>query len=137
MIACFDCHLGFDSDEERNQFYAKKQVPPLIARIRKVFDKPPLEVLAGALLPHPELDDHTKKFFDAYDQFLGMLSDDTTLIKGLTIREHLDKLSLAELNDPIAKQSREIAHNFMDAIRAIFLTRDTRLGILTIEYGVF
>jgi predicted nucleotidyltransferase len=137
MIACFDCHLGFGSDEERKEFYTTKQVPALIARMRTVFDKPPLEVLAGALLPHPELDLHSKKLFDSYDEFLSMLSDETPLENGLTIRKHLDKLTVDQLSDPVAKHSREVAHNFMDAIRILFLTRETDLGILTIKYGVF
>ena len=57
MIACFDCHLGFANDKERAAFYQAKQVQPVIDRVHTILRKPPLERVAGALLPYRELDD--------------------------------------------------------------------------------
>jgi predicted nucleotidyltransferase len=130
MIACFECHLGFGSDEERVAFYQTKQVQPVIDRVYTVLSKPPLEIVAAALLPHPALDRASKGFFDAYNEFLAMLSD-------AEIREQLKTLPLDRLDEPVASRYREVAHRYMDAIGAIFLNPANELGKLTIEYGVF
>ena len=130
MIACFECHLGFNSEEERNEFYKGHQVQPVIDLVHSVLSKPPLEIVASALLKDASLDHSSKQFFDAYDEFLAMLSDKE-------IREHLKKLPVSQLDDSIAKRYRTVAHTSMDAVRAIFLNRSNKLGELTIEYGVF
>ncbi len=130
MIACFECHLAFSTDEERRTFYDPEHVELAVDLVYKVLRKPPLEILASALLKHESLDQQSKILFDAYDEFLEMLTDEK-------IREHLKKLPVSELNDPLAKRYREVAHRSMDAIREIFLDRSNILGLLTIEYGVF
>ncbi len=50
MIACYECHLGFSSQEERQEFYSTKQVQSVIERLLIVLSKPPLEIIATALL---------------------------------------------------------------------------------------
>ena len=138
MVACFECHTGFSTPEERISFYASRQVQPLIERLRKVLDKSPLEIIAAALLPHQELYGHTKDLFTAYDRFLAMLADETPQTYGNSIREHLDSLPIEMLGeDEISARGREISHSFRDAIKAIFLSPANELGRLTIEYGVF
>jgi hypothetical protein len=138
MIACFECHFGFASKEERQDFYSIKQVQAVIERLRVVLMKPPLEIVAYALLRDPSLDPHSKQLFDSYDEFLGMLADDTPSCEGRTIREHLDKLSVEKLgSDETASRGREISHRYRDAIGAIFLSEKNELGRMTIEYGVF
>lgn len=138
MITCFECHFGFDSDDARKSFYSPKQVQGLIQRLMSILAKPPLEIIAAALLRDPTLDTHSKQLFDSYDEFLGMLADETTLIAGKTIRKHLDDLSVDLLgSDETATRGREISHRFRDAIAAIFLTDKNELGKMTIEYGVF
>jgi predicted nucleotidyltransferase len=130
MIACFDCHLGFASDAERTEFYKTKQVQPVIERLHRVLSKPPIEIVAAALCQDPTLDRYSKALFDAYNEFLEMLAD-------VTIREQLKTLPLDKLDAPIAARYRSVAHNFMEAIAAVFLQRSNKLGVLTIEYGVF
>jgi hypothetical protein len=130
MIACFECHLGFDSDEARNAFYKDQQVQRVIDLVHSVLSKPPLEILASALLRDATLDVFSKQYFDAYDEFLEMLSDEKT-------RDHLKKLPVSQLEDPVAKRYRAVAHRSMDAVTGIFLNRSNKLGELTIEYGVF
>ncbi len=138
MIACFECHTGFVSPQERAEFYATKRVNAVIKLLRSVLSRPPLEIIATTLLRHPDLDTHAKKLFDAYDEFLGMLADDHCLPNGKTIREHLDTLPVDQLgSDEIASRGRDVSHRFRDAIRSIFLTDSNILGQLTIEYGVF
>jgi predicted nucleotidyltransferase len=113
MLACFECQIGFTTSEERTAFYQTKQVEPVIDRVRTVLDKSPLEIVAGSLLPYPYLDAANKSFFDAYNEFLEMLADPV-------IRERLRTLPVDELNDPVAIRYRNVAHRYMEAIRAIF-----------------
>lgn len=138
MVACFECHTRFESQEERGEFYSEKHVHAVIGHLRSVLSKPPLEVIASALLKQSALDGHTKQLFDAYDEFLGMLADERLLENGNTIRKHLDALPVADLgSDKVASRGREISHRFRDAIQSIFLADGNILGRLTIEYGVF
>lgn len=130
MLACFECHLDFASDEERKFFYEQKRVQPVIDRVQAVLSKTPLEIVASVLLRYDTLDASSRKFFDAYNQFLAMLADPE-------IREQLKKLPLYRLDEPVASRYRSVANEFMEAIRAIFLDSANPLGELTIEYGVF
>lgn len=138
MITCCECHSGFESEEVRKDFYATKHVQGVIQRLTKVLTKPPLEILASALIRDSALDIHSKQLFDSYDEFLGMLADETPSCNGKTIRKHLDELPVELLgSDPTATKGRDISHRFRDAIAAIFLTDKNDLGKMTIEYGVF
>lgn len=138
MLSCFDCHTRFKDQQERAEFYQRKPVEAVINRLRVVLSQPPLEILASSLAPYTAFDSSIKKLFTAYDEFIGMLADETHLSSGKNKREHLDTLPVEKIEgDPVAKEARDISHRFRDAITEIFLTRDTELGKLTIEYGVF
>jgi predicted nucleotidyltransferase len=138
MLVCFDCHTRFGTQAERRDFYTKKPVEAVIDRLREVLARPPLEVLAQALLPYGLFDESIKQLFTAYDDFVGMLADENLLANGLTKRKHLDVLRVEEIeNDPVASEAREISHRFRDSVSELFLTKDTELGRLTLEYGVF
>jgi predicted nucleotidyltransferase len=131
MLACFDCHTRFRDSQERSNFYKEKPVEAVIARLRQVLALPPLEIVASSLRDYTAYDSSIRKLFTAYNSFIGMLADETK-------RDHLDKLSVDSIaGDLIAGEAREISHQFRDAISEIFLTNDTELGKLTIEYGVF
>ena len=138
MIACFECHLGFKSDEERAVFYADRPVQGVINLLRGVLSKSPLEILASSLLRYSPDTEANRNLFAAYDEFLGMLADERKDADGRTIREHLDWLPVERLgSDPTATHGRDVSHKFRNAIAQIFLTDQTELGRLTIEYGVF
>ena len=138
MVACFDCHTLFTSSEERQDFYREKPLEAVVSRLRSVLIQPPLEIIASSLLLYPEYDGSIRKLFTAYDGFIGMLADETLLPNGLTKRTHLDTLDVSKIEgDPTATEARDLSHRFRDAIGEIFLTPDTQLGRLTIEYGVF
>lgn len=131
MIACFECHLCFESDEERTSFYQVKQVPALIDKLQKVLSQTPLNILATGLLRYEQLDAFSKKLLDAYEDFLILLNESES-------RRRLEEMSVdALMDDPVAQRARAISHQFQDAIRQIFLTPDTDLGKMTIEFGVF
>ncbi len=138
MISCFECHLHFQSDEERSVFYKSQSVQSVIDLLRSKLARSPLENVASVLLRHsPDVIANTR-LFTAYDNFLGMLSDETRDAQERTIREHLDRLPVEMLGkDSVAEKGREVSHEFRDAISKIFLTTQTLLGRMTIEYGVF
>lgn len=131
MLLCFDCHTRFESQDERREFYRGKPVDAVINRLREVLIHPPLEILAEALLAYPSYDCSIKQLFTAYDEFVGMLADEAK-------REHLNTLHVDQIDgDSVAGEARDISHRFRDAISDLFLTKETELGRLTLEYGVF
>ena len=57
---------------------------------------------------------------------------------GKTKRDHLEHFSVDQLDgDPVFQETREMSHQFRDAVYGIFLRSSTELSRLTIEYGVF
>jgi Nucleotidyltransferase domain len=131
ILVCFDCHTRFEDQRKRFEFYAGKPVEDVISRLRSVLAQTPLEILASSLLPYESLDASVSKLFTAYDEFVGMLADESQ-------RKHLDELPVDQIEgDDLAKNARETSHRFRDAITELFLTKDTELGRLTVEYGVF
>jgi hypothetical protein len=113
-------------------------VQPLIDLLMGVLAKPPLEIIAFALGRDPSLDKQSKQLFEAYDEFLGMMADETPSCSGMTIRDHLDQLPSESLgSDEVASRGRDTSHRFRDAIASIFLNSETELGRMTIEFGVF
>jgi predicted nucleotidyltransferase len=138
MVACFECHNSFSDARQRKNFYEQCQVQPLIDLLMGVLAKPPLEIVAFALARDSSLDEQSKRLFDSYDEFLGMLADETLSCDGKTIRDHLDQLPSENLgSDDVASRGREISHRFRDAIASIFLNAETELSRMTIEFGVF
>ena len=137
MVACFECHLSVPPNERRD-FYRSKPLEETIALLRIRLRQTPLEIVASALQRMSGADDSIGKLFTAYDSFVGMLADETLLESGQTKRKYLDTLPADSIDgDPVAKEARQISHSFRDAISEIFLNRDTELGRLTLEYGVF
>ena len=129
LVTCFECHLGFDDDELRSAFYKQRQVQPVIELVQRTLSKPPLERVASALV-REGLNSEGKRFFDAYDKFLGMLDNPE-------IRDQLKAIPVKDLSGTLATEYRDVAHDFMNAIRGSFLVPTNTLGAMTIEYGVF
>ncbi len=137
LLACFSCHLALP-DEEKKQIYPAEAVQPLVTHLQRHLELTPLEALATTLFKFRELDASSAKLFKAYDDFVGILSDDSVLSDGKTRRQHLEDLGLEDLDkDPIFDEARQISHEFRDAVHEIFLRSNTELSQLTIEYGVF
>jgi predicted nucleotidyltransferase len=137
LLACFSCHLDL-TDEEKKQIYPAEAVQPLVAHLQRHLEMTPLEALAATLFKFQELDSSSAKLFKAYDDFVGILSDDSLLSDGKTRRQHLEDLELEDLDkDAIFAETRQISHEFRDAVYEVFLRSNTELSQLTIEYGVF
>lgn len=130
LIGCFACELGLSENICR-------QAPrsPVANRCQgcllPFFTKPPLENLARAFIHFlrkaPNRDQRDKvsatarKALDAYDQFLGLLSDDSR-------RKHLEDLAAGDLdNDSVFRSARAISRQFRDALQELFFTTDEKI----------
>lgn len=119
LLACFSCHLDLGEDQKK-QVYPMKAVQPLVDHLRRHLELTPLESLAAALLKLEELDASTAKLFKAYDEFVGILADESILDDGKTPRKHLEDLAVEDLDsDPVFKKARDISHDFRDAVHQI------------------
>jgi predicted nucleotidyltransferase len=131
LLACFRCHLDFPDEAVRKDFFSKDNLLQVVQLLRTYLDKAPLDLAAETLFNFVNKRASVKELFDAYDQFLGILSDHAK-------RERLANLKPHELaTDAIYKEAREVSHAFREAVREIFLTADNPVGQLTIDYGVF
>jgi hypothetical protein len=131
MLACFECHLGHESDEARSELYKRGNIVQVLANMRQTFEQPPLEVVASALLRYEDLLPSARKFFDSYNDFVGLLADKNK-------RDTLSGLTPDQLeSDPTYREARDISHVFREAVSTIFLKSTNPIGDLTIRFGVF
>ena len=131
LLTCFSFHLGFD--EQLGPLRCKGATGPqeCIERLRTLLRYSPLDILATTLLKHDHLQPTALKLLDAYNDFLGMLSDKGT-------REHLDKLPPeADQSDQVSQSARRLSHNFRDGLIELFFDDKAGLSELTKRYGVF
>jgi hypothetical protein len=131
LLACFRCQLDFSDPEERLSFFQQDNSLQVAELIRSFLDTTPLDLTAYSLLKFGGDETAVKEFFDAYDEFLGLLSDcdKRDVLKNL----EPDKLE----TDAIYLEARKISHKFQRAVERIFLTPNNPIGELTIRYGVF
>lgn len=91
----------------------------------------PLEMLGRAALELRLPEVPVMNVFEAYGQFLAILDDGTQR----TELEGLDYERAA--SDPLFQQVRAAGEKFQDGLHELFLNSSTRLGKLTMKYGVF
>lgn len=131
LLACFRCHLETGNEGERLRFFTKENSLEVAALLRGFLDKTPLDLCAETLFRFSRHEKQVKDFFSAYDQFLGVLNDQSK-------RQTLKTLKPDQLDsDPVYCEARKISHEFRQAVDEIFLTSDNEIGKLTIKYGVF
>ena len=113
LLTCFGANLASEakplesagSDELRAY---------LIRYLRDQFCLSPLETLGNAILLYGVPKDTGVKLFGSYDEFLGMLDDDST-------RERLDNLRAENAaDDATFKRVRDISRQFQAALDSIF-----------------
>lgn len=125
LLACFSCALepSVQNAEDRSKAVADHLLNLVVLT--------PLERIAQMLL-REQLLDAAAKLFGSYDQFLGLLDDET-------IRKHLEKLWPGDAeHDPDYQRARSIGHEFQRALDDIFFgDNGTRIPELTRSYGVF
>jgi predicted nucleotidyltransferase len=131
LLACFSCELKLDRRPRLFACPAPVGAPECVACLRDFLKRTPLEILATALLAFPHLDKPARAVFDAYDRFLGMLSDKAS-------RDYLEKLPLDPSPEEAKwQEARNITHEFRDALLEIFFDKQSGLYDLTRMYGVF
>jgi hypothetical protein len=137
LLACFSCDLNLTKDQ-KNLIYSTRAVQPLVDHLCRRLDFTPLESLANTLLEFEELDIHAATLFQAYDDFVGILANNSLLDNGKTPRDHLDQLPVDRLDsDLVFQNARKISHRFRNAVHEIFLRSNTKLSRMTIDFGVF
>lgn len=136
LMACFSLETFLAQDVRYSMI--DEGIEPLITHFKGVLRETPLELLAKTLLFENSDKAATTELFSAYDEFVGLLADETNNHDGKTKREHLESLQVEALsNDSLFHTARQISHRFRDAIQILFLKPDSKLGKMTIEYGVF
>jgi hypothetical protein len=131
LLTCFSCELGLNRVSRLLPCPAPLGSPECVACLRDFLKLTPLEILATTLLAFPHLERTARRLFDAYDRFLGMLSDKQT-------RDCLEELPPdPSPQDATWDQVRQITHEFRDALLEMFFDEQSRLYGLTKMYGVF
>lgn len=129
LMSCFYCDALFHARARTHPQREAQQVEDYLAGLVRT---KPLDIMAGVMLDYfGVLSGAAEKLFGAYDEFLGLLHDESR-------REHLKKLRPdAAETDAEYQRVRDMGMRFQDALTEIFFTSDTPLRDLTIRYGVF
>ena len=133
LLCCFWCDPAISSTND-NRLSPMEKIWALNKKLSDMFLRTPLERFAQFFLSHVEdqfLIDAAASFFEVYDQFLGLLADDS-------MRDHLEHLPATDMDTDARFQSARLIRNqFEDAVKRIFLRPESVLYDLTISKGVF
>jgi hypothetical protein len=131
LLTCFSCELKLATRSDRSPCAKVATTPECVACLRESMRRSPLEILATVVLAFEHLRETGRTLFDAYDGFLGMLSDKAT-------RDCLEKLPAHPgSNDPLWARARSLSHQFRDGLIELFFDQESGLADLTRIYGVF
>jgi predicted nucleotidyltransferase len=131
LLACFSYHLLLPEGERRQMLRSLAARHDFVRHLRRVLDQTPLEILAAVINQNAHLRDTGAQLFQAYDEFLGALGDQTK-------RASLDALRPGdEDGDPLFQELRKCSHRFRDALLTLFFDEATGLAQMTRTYGVF
>src|SRR5205807_3314609 len=109
----------------------EKRRPEVIERLETIFQMTPLEILASVLVRYPHLDEASGKVLNSYDEFVGILADETK-------RTHLENLKEEDADrDALHQRARLLSHVFRDGLLSCFFDERSDLDALTKNYGVF
>ena len=90
------CELSYPD----RQLFQVDHPQPAIEHLRATFRRTPLEIIARILVNYEELLEPSRRLFDAYDRFLGMLADETQTDRATNRRKLLiEMLTLDEMED--------------------------------------
>jgi len=131
LLACFRCHLDYPEEDRALVFGDVNRRPEVIEHLERIFQMTPLEILASVLVRYPHLNEASGKILNSYDEFVGILADETKRI-------HLENLREQEADtDHLYQQARKLSHTFRDGLLAVFFDPKSELDQLTKNYGVF
>jgi len=131
LLACFRCHLDY-SEADRHLIYGDiDRRPEVIEHLEGIFKITPLEILASILVRYPHLDEASANIFNSYNEFIGVLRDETK-------RTQLENLKEEEADaDALYQYTRKLSHAYRDGLLALFFDEQSGLDALTKNYGVF
>ncbi len=131
LLSCFSYHLLLSKDEGDAILRAADPAHEYLRSLRNQLAHTPLEILARVIRRYRHLWPVGSQLFEAYDEFVGALSDDTT-------RRHLNSLRPGtELQDADYLRLRSASHRFRDGLLQLFFDEPSGLLELTKTYGVF
>jgi predicted nucleotidyltransferase len=131
LVACFRCHLIFP-EEGRESGFGDEDLHLEVVDVvdNAIFSAKPLDIIATLGIEYAHLYGTLAQLFGAYDEFLGILRDESR-------RKHLETLAEGSGdNDPLYRQARTMSHRFRDAILDMLFDEQSGLGLLTRLYGV-
>lgn len=131
LLACFRCHSIFPEEGQDSVFHDEDLRLDMIDVLDDgIFSLKPLDIIAKLGFDHEHLYLPLARFFGAYDEFLGILRDDSQ-------RGHLETLAEgAGDEDALYGHARTISHRFRDAILEMLFDEKSGLNELTRLYGV-
>lgn len=127
LLMCFSCytHLPVMTDG------SEKSSDILIQHASTFVERPPLEILANALLQYSIPAETVFELLDSYDSFLECLND-------VKRREHLEKLSYEDsISDTVFQQMRKAGQQFQRGLDRLFFQDNDELKRLIRHYGIF
>lgn len=129
LLTCFSFEIESGASN-LDELFASGEVQPLVEWLLPKFQaRTPLESVAVAVLAAGDAnEDAVKQFFGAYEGFLQIL-DSPAQRSALSGPKGYDSEEY--------QVAREQSHRFRDAVRDLFLRRESRIGSLTLDYGVF
>ncbi|MCP5056952.1 MAG: nucleotidyltransferase domain-containing protein [bacterium] len=130
LTMSLDCKLN-PSERLRSQIDSGGDLPTAMAsELFEYVDRSPLEILAGLALRVDAIE-AAKSIFGAYDDFLGVLSNEED-------RQHLKTLTIEDApSDKRFNASRETARRYQEGLEELFFGSEPELASATKEYGVF
>jgi hypothetical protein len=136
LVTCFSLCIWQDDPGAANAWDAnlapQERGLRLVLFLEKIANMPPLDLISKSLLDLGLVNDASRGFLEAYDEFLRLLSDASN-------RERLESLLPEQMaKNDLYQEARATSHRFQDAIEQLFLEPESGpLSELTIKYGVF
>ena len=131
LLSCFGCHMALDELKPTGVCPGIGSAPECVECLHRRLQRTPIEILADAFLYLPHMNETAKKIFNAYDGFLGILSDKDS-------RDRLEGLGSEKYeNDEVFKAARELSHEFREGLNDLFFDQQSLMCELTKNYGVF
>ena len=131
LLACFRCHLDYSAEEWKKIRDDQGRRMAAVEYLERSFGETPLEITADVLLRFDHLNGAARRIFGAYDEFVGILADDSQ-------RKRLDELREEDAtDDPIHRRARRLSHDYRDGLLEFFFDKVSGMEQLTQNYGVF
>jgi predicted nucleotidyltransferase len=127
LLMCFSCYTRLPVVPDGSE----KSTDILIQHVSTLVERPPLEILADALLQYSIPAETVFDLLDSYDLFLECLND-------VKRRDYLDNLSYEDsISDTVFQQMRNVGYQFQRGLDRLFFQDNEDLKQLIRKYGVF